>query len=375
MSDNLNSELKNLETEFKSAVSRAETKQADALNNALAELRAEIKALETAAGRPAIVSNITTDNETKAFNMYLRGGDSVEIKQMSALVPAEGGYTVPKLIDSQIQKAVVDISPMRSIARVVSVTTTDFHIPFSTGGTASSWVGEKDARPETATSSIVEIVPSFGELYANPFVTQTILEDSQFDIASFVTTEVATEFARAEGAAFVNGDGVKKPKGLLSVTTALTPDATRAFGTVQAVKTGDAAKITADSIIALVHSLKAAYRPNAKFVMNKDTLGQVRQLKDSNGRYLWQDSLQAGVPGMLCGYEVVEMEDMPNVAANSTPIAFGDFQRAYTIADRVGMSMLYNPYIAAPYVTYQTRKRLGGCVVDTAAYKLLKIAA
>jgi HK97 family phage major capsid protein len=375
MSDNLNTELKNLETEFKSAVDRAESKQADALKSALTELRAEIKALETAAGRPAIVSNITTDNETKAFDMYLRGGDTVEIKQMSALVPAEGGYTVPKLIDSQIQKAVVDISPMRSIARVVSVTTPDFHIPFSTGGTASAWVGEKDARPETATSAIVEIVPSFGELYANPFVTQTILEDSQFDIASFVTTEVATEFARSEGAAFVNGDGAKKPKGLLSVTTALTPDATRAFGTVQIVKSGDAAKITSDSIIALVHSLKAAYRPNAKFVMNKDTLGQVRMLKDSTGRYLWQDSLQSGVPGLLCGYEVVEMEDMPNVAANSTPIAFGDFQRAYTIADRVGMSMLYNPYIAAPYVTYQTRKRVGGCVVDTAAYKLLKIAA
>jgi len=375
MSANLNTELKNLETEFKSAVDRAETKQADALNMALTELRAEIKALETAANRPAIVSNITTDNETKAFNMYLRGGDSVEIKQMSALVPAEGGYTVPKLIDSQIQKAVVDISPMRSVARVISVTTPDFHIPFSVGGTASAWVGEKDARPETAASSLVEIVPSFGELYASPFVTQTILEDSAFDIASFVTSEVATEFARAEGAAFLLGDGVKKPKGLLNVTTAFTADSTRAFGTVQAVKTGDAAKITADSIIALVHSLKAAYRPNARFIMNKDTLGQVRMLKDTTGRYLWQDSLQSGVPGLLAGYEVVEAEDMPNIAANSTPIVFGDFQRAYTIADRVGMSMLYNPYIAQPYVTYQTRKRVGGCVVDTAAYKLLKIAA
>jgi HK97 family phage major capsid protein len=375
MSANLINELKTLENEFKSAIERADTAATDRLNAAIDAVESKLKAIETAAGRPAANGTPANDNETKAFDVYLRRGDTAELKAMSALVPAEDGYTVPKVIDSAITKLMVDISPLRSVARVISVSTPDFHIPVSLGGAGSAWVGEKAARPETATPTITEIVPSFGELYASPYVTQTILEDSQFDIAGFVSGEVATTFAQAEGSAFLTGDGISKPKGLLTVTTAVTADATRAFGTVQHVVSGAAADITPDALIDLVHSLKAGYRANAVFLMNKDSLGRVRKLKDATGQYLWQASYQAGIPSTLLGFPVVEVEDMPNVAANSLSIAFGDFTRAYTIADRVGVSMLYNPYIAAPYVAYQSRKRVGGCVVDSTAYKLLKTAA
>ena len=369
--DNLTTELKTLEGEFKSAIERADTAASERLNDAISSIESKMAAIEIAANRPAGAGS-EAETETKAaFVRYMRSGDKTEIKSMSTTA-AEGGYTVPKEIDSVIQRLVVNISPMRKIARVVSVSTPDFHIPFSNSALTSSWVGEKTARTETTASAIIDIVPAFGELYASPFVTQTLLEDSQFDIAGFVATEVATEFARAEGAAFVNGDGTGKPKGILAPATALTADATRAFGTVQHVLTAGSLVIDADSLIALTYTLKGAFRANACFVMTKATLGAVRGLKDTYGQYLWQTGL-GGQPSTLLGYPIVEMEDMPEIAASALAVAFGDFSRAYTVADRVGMSMLVDPYSAAPYVAYKSRKRVGGTPVDTQAYKLLKI--
>lgn len=376
MADKMIEKLNELHAEFKGAIERNDTAATDRLNTAISGIENQIKSLETAMGRPSGAGANDNDVEMKAFDSYLRSGTvTPELKAMSAVVNSEGGYTVPKVIDAEIRKLIVNISPMRSVARVVSVSTPDFRIPVSLGGTGSSWVGEKAARPETAAPTITEVVPSFGELYASPFVTQTILEDSQFDIAGHVSSEVAIEFARAEGAAFISGDGTNKPKGLLNPTTALTGDATRAFGTVQHVLSGTVGSISFEGLVNLTQSLKAGYRAAGKFIMSKDTLGVIRQLKDTTGQFLWQPSLQAGMPSTLLGYEVVEMEDMPAVANNALAVAFGDFTRAYTIADRVGVSMLVNPYSNAPYVAYQSRMRVGGAVVDTQAYKLLKIQA
>ncbi|ATI54164.1 phage major capsid protein [Sphingomonas melonis] len=338
-------------------------------------LATKVAAIETAAGRPG-AGNVTASVDTKAFDSYLRNGViTPELKAMSAGVPSEGGYTVPKVIDSQIRSLVTDISPMRSVARVVSVSTPDFHLPVSPNGAKSSWVGEKDARPETDSPTITEITPKFGELYASPFVTPTLLEDSQFDIAGFIAGKVATEFARAEGEAFVTGNGTLKPSGLLNVTTALTSDKTRAFGTVQHIVSSVTGGLNADDLIKIVGELKAAYRAGAKWLMTKATKTAIRSLKDTTGQYLFQPSLQAGMPDMLLGYEVVEMEDMPEIAANALAVAFGDFNESYLIADRIGMSMLYNPYANAPYVAYQSRARVGGIVTNTESYKVLKIKA
>jgi HK97 family phage major capsid protein len=379
MADEVINELQKLATDFKAAVDRNDEAATMRLNDAISIIEGKMKALEAASNRPS--ANDTTDageaEYKAAFDLYLRKGDrSPEMKSMSAGTASEGGYTVPKVIDSQIRKLLVDVSPLRSLATVLSVNTTDFHMPFSTGGTNSSWVGEKDTRAATNTDTITEIVPPFGELYAKPLVTQTLLEDSQFDIAGFIAGQVATEFARAEGNAFILGDGVKKPSGLLAPTLAATADATRAFGTVQYIASGAAAALTnPDVLITTVHSLKAGYRTGAGWLMNKATLAVVRTFKDANGQYLWQPSLQAGVPSTLLGYPVYEAEDMPSIAANALPIVFGNFPRSYVIADRVGMSMLVDPYTQQPYVAYGSRKRVGGCVVDTQAYKVLKIAA
>lgn len=394
MADTNIDELNKLHTEFKAAMDRRDEAATQRLNDAISDLEGKMRDMERVANRPmAQDGESTQDAEFKtAFVSYMRTGDknilrefkgAYEFKSMSASVAGDGGYTVPKIIDQQIRALSQDISPIRQVADVIQVTTPDFHMPFSTSiggaGTNSLWVGEKDARNPTNTDTLVEIVPTFGELFAKPLVTQTLLEDSQFDIAGFVAGRVAIEFARAEGAAFINGDGNKKPTGLLTPTLVATGDATRAFGSVQYVPTGAAANFAAsnpaDCLIALVHSLKAAYRANAKFILNKAVLGVLRSFKDQYGQYLWQPSVQAGVPSTLLGYPVVEAEDMPGIAANTTPIAFGDFKQSYVIADRVGMSMMVDPYTQQPYVAYGTRKRVGGTPVNTEAYKLLKVAA
>jgi HK97 family phage major capsid protein len=347
------------------------------LNDAISDAETKAREIETAAGRPSIGATGVNEDEAKsAFLNFARSGNDAEIKAMSASVPAEGGITVPKVIANSIQSLLIDISPIRQIANVVSTTTPDLHIPFNAGGTASVWTGEKTARTETAAPSMVDVAIPFGELSAMPLVTQQLLEDSYFDIEAFLQGEVATEFARAEGAAFVNGTGVSQPKGFLSYTTAATADTARAFGTIQHLATGGAGTApTADHLTALIFLLKAGYRAGSVFVMSRAMLGSVRGLKDSTGRFLWEQSMQAGTPSTLLGYPVYEAEDMPAVGTNAYPVAFGNFKAGYTIADRVGLSVLRDPYSNKPYVSFYTRKRLGGAVVDSSAIKLIKCSA
>ncbi|RSU77410.1 phage major capsid protein [Sphingomonas sp. S-NIH.Pt3_0716] len=347
---------------------------ATAVTSRFDDIEGKMKALEKAGNRP-IIDGAENPELKSAFNAFLRGNQA-EFKAMSATGTDEGGVTIPKQMAASIRARVQEISPFRSVAEVVTVSTPDYRIPFATTGADAVWVGEKDARPETSAPKIIELTPSFGEQYASPFVTPTLLEDSAYDIEGFLVNQVAIKFAQMEGAAFLNGTGINQPKGILTVATAATADNTRAFGTLQHVTSGAASNLTSvDPLRKLVYSLKAEFRANAKWIANRDTIGTLMSFKDSTGRYLWQDGLEAGQPGRFMGYEVVEMEDMPNIAAGATPIMFGDFRRGYTIADRVGISMQYNPYAFAPYVAYQTRARVGGTPTDTDAVKVLKIAA
>ncbi|WP_434404771.1 phage major capsid protein [Sphingobium sp. DN12] len=381
MADYFN-ELKTLEHEFKAAIDRKDEAATERLNDAISAQEAKMRDLEKLVNRASVENeNAAADQEAKsAFLGYMRRGATAEFKAMSVTggnpVGSEGGYTVPKQLAAAILTAKQDMGALRSVANVISVSTPDFRIPFSPAGAAAVWVGEKDVRSETNAPTIVEITPKFGELTAKPFVTQTLLEDSAYDIEQFVIASVATEFARAEGAAFINGDGVNKPSGLLNVTTALTGDATRAFGSVQHITSGAATDITnADKLLATTMALKAGYRVNAKWLTNRDGLLRARILKDANGQYIWRAGLEAGQASTLLGYEVVEDEFMPAVAAGSLSMAFGDFKAAYTIADRVGISMIRDIFSHDPYVAFKTRMRVGGVVVDTNAYKLLKTGA
>ncbi len=203
-----------------------------------------------------------------------------------------------------------------------------------------------------------------------------MLDDVAFDLESWLASEIAMEFARAEGAAFVNGTGAGQPEGFLSAANSTAEDGVRAFGTLQYVGTGDAAGFGTDPdarLIDLIHTMKSGHRQGASFVMNSATLAEVRKLKTSDGAFLWQPGLVEGQPDRLLGYSVVEAEDMPDIAAGTFPIAFGNFRHGYLVAERSATQILRDPFTNKPFVHFYATKRVGGQVLDSNAIKLLKI--
>ncbi|KPL68931.1 phage capsid protein [Erythrobacter sp. SG61-1L] len=349
-----------------------------ALRSDVNEVKARLDRVGRAASRP-LLDGARTAPEVKGFvDGYLRRGSEIQVKSVSGAAPGDGGYAVPREIDAAIARQLQDISPIRAIAQVVQVGSAGYRKLITTGGTASGWVSETAARPETDTPSFAEIAPPFGELYANPAASQAMLDDAGFDLESWLAGEIAMEFARAEGTAFISGSGVDQPRGFLNGPKAEEADATRPFGTLQFVKSGDAAGFDeyADMrLVDLVHTLKAGHRQGACWVMNSTTLAKIRKLKTTDGAFLWQPGLVEGQPDRLLGYPVVEAEDMPDVAAGEFPIAFGNFKAGYLIAERSATQILRDPFTNKPFVHFYATRRVGGQLLDSAAIKLLKIAA
>ncbi|WP_293941044.1 phage major capsid protein [Sphingomonas sp.] len=350
-----------------------------ALNAELALLKKKIADGSIAAKRPALDG--VKSGEVSAFvAQYLRKGieSGVELKALGSSADAIGGYAVPREIDQAIGETLVAISPIRAIANVVKVGTANYRKLVATGGTPSGWVGFEAARPETGTPTFTEIVPASGDLYANPAASQQMLDDAMFDVEKWLAQEIATEFARAEGVAFIKGTGSSQPLGFLSSPSATTLDGVRAMGTLQFIGTGTAAAFPAsnpqDKLIDLVQSLRQPYRQGAVFVMNSTTASVIRKFKTTDGAFIWSPGLVAGAPSSLLGYPVIEAEDMPDIAANSLSIAFGNFKQGYTIAERAATSILRDPYTHKPYVHFYATKRIGGQVTNSESIKLLKFA-
>ncbi|WP_022684949.1 phage major capsid protein [Sphingomonas phyllosphaerae] len=313
-----------------------------------------------------------------AFDGFVRSGTTIELKAFTGTTGDQGGFAIPREIDAQIDAVLKNASPIRGIANVVQVGSAGYRKLVTTGGTPSGWAAETDARPMSGTPTFVEIAPPMGELYANPSASQAMLDDALFDVEAWLAGEIAAEFAKAEGQAFVNGNGVNRPRGFMQSPTAATNDATRAFGTLQHLPTGTAGDFGANGaerLIDLVQALRAPYRQGATFVMNAATAARIRKFKTSDGQFLWQPSLVSGQPATLLGYPVVEAEDMPDVAAGSNAVAFGNFRMGYLIAERTETSVLRDPYSNKPFVTFYATKRVGGCVSNSEAIKLLKFAA
>lgn len=314
-----------------------------------------------------------------AFETFLRAGaGAVEMKALSGASEAAGGYAVPEEIDALIDATLKSISPIRAIANVVTVGSSGYRKLVTSGGLASGWAAETGARAETATPSFNEIAPPSGELFANPAASQAMLDDAAFQVEEWLAGEIAREFAAAEGSAFVNGNGTNKPKGFLQATISSSGDASRTFGQLQYVATGSAGAFAAnpeEKLIDLVQTLRAPYRQGASWVMNSATLARIRKFKTSDGAFLWAPSLAAGQPATLLGYPVVEAEDMPDVAANSLSIAFGNFKAGYLIAERGETQILRDPYTNKPFVHFYATKRVGGMVSNSEAIKLLKFSA
>lgn len=314
-----------------------------------------------------------------AFDGYVRSGDDarlrrLEEKALSVGSAPDGGHLVPAELEREVMRRLALISPIRAIAGNRQVSASVYNKPYSVSGPAVGWVAETAARPQTDSQQIQQLAFPTMELYAMPAATAALLDDAAIDVEQWIAEEVEQAFAEQEGAAFVLGDGVAKPKGFMAYPK-VAEDAW-AWGGLGYVATGAAGAFPAsepgDVLIDLVHALKAGYRQNASWVMNRRTQAEIRKLKDGDGNYLWAPPPTAGAPATLMNFAVVEAEDMPGIAADAFPVAFGDFRRGYLVVDRLGVRVLRDPYSAKPWVLFYTTKRVGGGIQDFDAIKLLK---
>jgi HK97 family phage major capsid protein len=334
--------------------------------------------------RPALSAHAELEvPHKKAFGAYLRSGDDdglrglvLEGKAMSTAVAADGGYLVDPQTADAIRSMLLSTSSLRAIGNVVQIDATSFDVLIDRSEVGSGWATEVAATSETTTPTIERISIKLHELSAMPKASQRLLDDSAFDVEGWLAGKIATRFIRAEASAFINGDGIDKPKGIL--LPGKVANASWTWGNLGYVPTGAAADFAAvnpiDCIVTLVYALASDYRANATFVMNSKTAGAVRKIKDTEGRFMWSDGLAVGTPATLMGYPVLIAEDMPDIAANAYPIAFGDFDAGYTIAERPDLRILRDPFSAKPNVLFYASKRVGGDVTDFAAIKLLKVA-
>ena len=328
--------------------------------------------------RNALAVAQKASDEKRVLELRSKGVPERRAAQVVTSTGAAGGFALPEVIERTIARLSVDVSPIRQISTVRQVGTTDYKELFDVNGAGFEWLGETDTRNQTNTPDLAEIAPTFGMASAKPQASEESLDDLFFDIEQWLIDSASEAIGQGEGAAFVSGNGTKKPTGFLAGPAPLsTTDASRAFGTLQYIASAQAAAMptSLDTMYDIVYSLRARYRRNARWVAAKLLLASLRKYKDSTNNYLWQPSAVAGQPDMFMGYPVTEAEDMPAVAANAFPLAFGDFKEGYLIADRVGMRMTRDEITTPGFVKFYVRKRVGGKLRNTQAIKLLKIAA
>lgn len=380
----------------------------DAHIDSLGEVKSKLEKMETKLARPGALDGGRQEGESKeaveyrhAFLDWMRAPNDHERQQKAAIAAkqleaksrdgretrstqtvtstgAAGGFALPEIIERQIARLSVDISPIRQIATVRTVGSPDYKELFDINGAGFEWVGETDTRSQTNTPDLAEVAPTFGMASAKPQASEESLDDLFFDVESWLVSSAAEAIAQGEGAAFVSGNGTKKPTGFLAGPTPVTTaDSSRAFGTLQYIASGQAAALpaSADVFYDLVYALRARYRNNAQWVTSKLVLAALRKYKDTSGQYLWQPALTAGQPATFMGYGITEAEDMPAVGAGAFSLAFGDFKEGYLIADRVGMRITRDEITTPGFVKFYVRKRVGGKIRNSQAIKLLKIAA
>lgn len=355
--------------EIRTAATAFETRQTEALRTA----NDRIAALETRLNRPGTQEQRTTDEpapETRAFGVYLRRGaaalNSEEQRALTVANDTSAGYLAPETYGNEILKAVAEYSPIRQFAKVIQIAGPEIKYPKRLTGTNAQWVSEIEDRPEST--------PTYGQLTLAPHELATfveaskqLVEDAAYDLEAELRDAFAEDFGAKEGAAFINGDGNGKPRGILTATG------------IQTVVTGHASTLgsaPADMLIDAMAKLPAIHAQNGAWLMNRTVLAGIRKLKDAQGAYLWQPSIQQGQPSTLLGRPVIEAVDMPSIAANAFPIVFGDFS-GYRIVDRIGLSVLVDPFTRAKngINVYHARKRVGGDVTHPDRFVKVRVAA
>ena len=377
--------------ETKATVEAVEAVKADA-DAQIKNLNEKMEALEAKAARPdlstqSIKESNTMDNKDMLATFARKGVEGLRAKaaDVQISVDAQGGFALPTEVASNIIQLQHESSPIRGLVGGISTSTTDYSQLVSVGGSASGWVGETSARPNTGSPELNKISAVFGEVYASPKAYQHVLEDAFFNVESWLAGEVAREFSEQENVAFLNGNGVNKPVGILNGldTSAayVAGDATRDFGKYQVIKSGQASSLgaTSDAVINLLRSVvlntKTGYLGNAKWMMSRATHNVLVDLKTTDGEYFLQRDITEAAAGRIFGYEIVINEDMAEIGAGNMPIVFGDFAAGYQVVDRVGVSMLRDPYSAHGAISFYTRKRVGSMLLNTEALKVVAIAA
>lgn len=353
----------------------------------LDSLKGAIERLEAAAARPNLgqksEAELRNEEHKAKFMDFVRKGVDFEQKDYTTSTDPDGGYAVPEILDRRIIELVQEFSDVRRYATVDRVSTPDIRKLVNVHGTNAGWVGCDDPRPTTENSQLNQIVPTFGELYAQPQATQCMLEDVFFDAERWIMDEIRQEFAIMEGFAFLKGDGVNKPTGLLAIPNSTDVDGTRNFGTYQKIESGGGvgvigtdAEASQSNLLDMIYATKPAHRNRSAWYMSRDAIATVRKIYTTDGLQIWQPSLQAGEPSTLLGYPVRELVDLDDTSAlGNEPVLFGDMAMSYWVLDRVGTSMLRDPYTNKPFVRFYTRKRVGGYPLNTEAYKALEITS
>ena len=303
-------------------------------------------------------SGRASDEYKEDFGRHLRGKKPLH-NVLSESVDADGGYLVPEEFENQIVRGIDETNIIRSIAKVIT-TAHDRKIPVAVGHSVATWTEENAAFTESN--------PSFGQKQIDKLtdlirVSTELLQDSAFNVEDYIIREFSYAFGVAEEQAFCVGTGTNQPTGIFTEN-----------GGEVGFTTSSATVITIDDVISLIYSLKAPYRKNAVFLMNDATVGLIRKLKDGNGAYLWQPSVQAGQPDKILGFDVYTTPFAPAIAGGALPIAFGDFQN-YWIGDRGGKTVqrLNELYATNGQVGYVATERVDGKVILPEAIKLLKM--
>lgn len=380
--------INNTFEEFKTKQTELEEKMAK--GEAVGELKSQVEkmqnamdAIEVKMQRPNFTPSSTgtqmTELEQKqmnAFTNFLRTGVEekelqdmkMEYKAMSGGVPADGGNLIPQILANRIIDKVKEISPIRMLAGVQTIGIgNQLDLPRKTRAAAGGWIGETAARPVTDSPQFDLVKIPVMEMYANSAVTSNLLEDQAFNLESYIANDISTTFAQLEGAAFVSGDGTNKATGILN--------GAGIAGNLDVIKSGIADSFGFDNIYDLIYNLSEKYASNASFLAKRLTIRFIRTLKDKQDNYLWQPSNIVGQPATLAGYRIYETEDMPAIAADALPLAFGDWRQAYTIVDKRGMTMLRDPYSNKPFVNFYATMRVGGKISNPEAAKVLQCKA
>jgi len=323
-----------------------------------------------------ILDEVASDFVSK--NMSIK--DETEIKHQKSLVTGtnpDGGFLVfpEHRTDIQVNRVFESSPSMRALSRIITTTGSEVEIivndnEFDSGG----WTGEVSTRPVTNTAQFGQLMIATHEQFAQPKVTQKMLDDASINVENLVTEEVEKIITRTENTAFVVGDGAAKPKGFLDFPAWAVAD-TYERGKIEQINSGVSGAIKADNIIDMQNALKQEYQANAAWMLKRLTWSDILKLKDGTGQYLLNiEMLPEGAGMILIGKRVWFADDMPSVAADSLSVAYGDFGVGYTIVDRLGLRVLRDPFTDKPFIKFYTTKRVGGTVTNFESIKILKLA-